>query len=121
MTLLRYKELGQCAKQLKSEINDTNPEWLYTPDAVEDDCLHSALECFQNQSSKLKQAKGSSFPFFERTINLLKVRKNDKAPVTPKSCKACQAYRKDSPRKFLESMVSLVQQLISKVRGIPST
>ncbi|XP_078534033.1 uncharacterized protein LOC144820339 [Lissotriton helveticus] len=89
-------------------------------------CLQSALECFQNQSSLLKEVTGSQVTgspvtgskssLFKKAVSLLKLRRSEKFPELKKECKPCEFYRKETPKNFLNSMGSLINRIIQTIK-----
>ncbi|XP_029442764.1 interleukin-21-like [Rhinatrema bivittatum] len=78
-TRRKCKEILKSAQEMKKSVTKLKPGLLHAPEGVKDDCLLSALECFQNQSSQLKpKAPVENF-------DLIKFHLTKKAKQSPQS------------------------------------
>uniref|UniRef100_A0A8C3S2Z6 Interleukin-21 n=1 Tax=Chelydra serpentina TaxID=8475 RepID=A0A8C3S2Z6_CHESE len=103
-TKLRYKELVKTVNELKKIVKKTN--------FISIKCLSSAFNCFQNASLHLEPANSQSSRNFEVMITRLR-RPIITDTITDMNCSACESYAKEAPRQFLDSFLSLLQEVIN--------
>uniref|UniRef100_A0A8C3IJL1 Interleukin-21 n=1 Tax=Chrysemys picta bellii TaxID=8478 RepID=A0A8C3IJL1_CHRPI len=105
-TKLRYKELVKTVIELKKIVKVKDVEHPNTK------CLSSAFNCFQNASLHLEPANSQSSRNFEVMITRLR-RPIIIDTITDMNCSPCESYAKEAPRQFLDSFLSLLQEVIN--------
>ncbi|KFP18826.1 Interleukin-21, partial [Egretta garzetta] len=105
----KYKQLLKTIKLLESLVKEKDAELLHTPENPVDECLFTAVTCFQKGIQKLQPKNSQVNSTFNHTIKVLKFSFSDPG----KHCEStCESYEKKKPKEFLKSFAKLIQQVI---------
>ncbi|NXI52491.1 IL21 protein, partial [Chloroceryle aenea] len=109
----KYKQVLKTIRLLETTVKDKDVELLHTPENPVDECLSTAVKCFQKGVLQLQPENSSVNGTFTQTITVLKrftyVEKRD----SPGECQSsCESYEKKNPREFLESFEKLIRKVI---------
>uniref|UniRef100_A0A8C4WSU7 Interleukin-21 n=1 Tax=Gopherus evgoodei TaxID=1825980 RepID=A0A8C4WSU7_9SAUR len=110
-TKLRYKELVKTVIELKKIVKVKDVEFLNTPEDSESKCLSSTFNCFQNASLHLEPANSQSSRNFD--VMITRLRRPIIIDTITDNCSPCESYAKEAPRQFLDSFLSLLQEVIN--------
>ncbi|XP_068536764.1 interleukin-21 isoform X1 [Anas acuta] len=69
---MKYKQLLKTIDQLKDVVKDKDAELLHTPENPVDECLFTAVTCFQKGTLKLQPKNSQVNSTFIKTVNILK-------------------------------------------------
>ncbi|NWX17855.1 IL21 protein, partial [Aegotheles bennettii] len=106
----KYKQLYKTIERLQTTVKDKDAEWLHTPENPVDECLFTAVTCFQNGTLKLQPKNSQVKPTFNLYIRVLK---GFPFSNPGEHCESsCESYEKKSPIEFLESFEKLITQVI---------
>uniref|UniRef100_A0A7M4E9R3 Interleukin-21 n=1 Tax=Crocodylus porosus TaxID=8502 RepID=A0A7M4E9R3_CROPO len=94
-----YKVLIKIIQNLKPKDSG----FLHTPKDITDECLPTALACFQNEILQLQPSRLEGKTCLVIT-NFLFVFKTCTSP--------CDSYEKEAPKDFLEGFTTLLRQVI---------
>ncbi|NXE74488.1 IL21 protein, partial [Cochlearius cochlearius] len=105
----KYKQLLKTIKVLESTVKDKDAELLHTPENPADECLFTAVTCFQKGTQKLQPKNSQVNSTLTHAIKVLKFSFSDPG----KHCESmCESYEKKIPTEFLKSFEKLIQQVI---------
>ncbi|NXI67157.1 IL21 protein, partial [Anseranas semipalmata] len=107
---MKYRQLVKTIEQLEAVVKDKDVELLHTPENPVDECLFTAVTCFQNGILKLQPKTSQINSTFIKTVNILK------KPIlkdSGKQCESsCESYTKKLPKEFLKSFAKLMKKVI---------
>ncbi|XP_068536765.1 interleukin-21 isoform X2 [Anas acuta] len=110
---MKYKQLLKTIDQLKDVVKDKDAELLHTPENPVDECLFTAVTCFQKGTLKLQPKNSQVNSTFIKTVNILK------RPIlkdSGKQCEStCESYEKKTPKEFLQSFSKLMKKVTIRV------
>ncbi|XP_005015611.1 interleukin-21 [Anas platyrhynchos] len=110
---MKYKQLLKTIDQLKDVVKDKDAELLHTPENPVDECLFTAVTCFQKGTLKLQPKNSQVNSTFIKTVNILK------RPIlkdSGKQCEStCESYEKKNPKEFLQSFSKLMKKVTIRV------
>ncbi|NXJ96242.1 IL21 protein, partial [Corythaixoides concolor] len=105
-----YKQLFKTITRLETTVKDKDVELLHTPENPVEECLFTAVTCFQKGVLKLQPENSQVNSTFTRTVRLLK---RFTLSDSGKQCESsCESYEKKTPKEFLKSFANLMQQVI---------
>ncbi|OPJ75810.1 interleukin-21 [Patagioenas fasciata monilis] len=105
--IAKYKQLLKTIHRLEPIVKDKDVELLHTPENPVDECLFTAVTCFQKGTLKLQPENSQVNSTFTQTIKALK-----RFNYSGKQCESsCESYEKKTPREFLKSFAKLIQKL----------
>ncbi|XP_014805306.1 PREDICTED: interleukin-21 [Calidris pugnax] len=113
--IVKYKQLVKTIRQLEPTVKDKDVELLHTPENPMDECLFTAVTCFQRGILKLQPANSQVNSTFSQTTKVLKnfTFRNPGKPVSQLHCESsCESYEKKNPKEFLKSFEKLIQKLL---------
>ncbi|NXX87928.1 IL21 protein, partial [Centropus bengalensis] len=105
----KYNQLLKTISELESRVKNKDAELLHTPENPGDECLFTAVTCFQKGTLKLQPKSSQENSTFTKTIKLLRrltVRNSGKCEST------CESYEKKTPKDFLKSFANLIKKVI---------
>ncbi|NXA28531.1 IL21 protein, partial [Ibidorhyncha struthersii] len=107
--MVKYKQLFKTIKRLETTVKNKDVELLHTPENPVDECLFTAVACFQNGTLKLQPENSQVNSTFTQTIKVLK-----NFPFSnPGTCESsCESYEKKNPKEFLKSFAKLIRKVI---------
>ncbi|NXL83807.1 IL21 protein, partial [Alectura lathami] len=107
---MKYKQLLKTIECLQDIVKDKDVELLHTPENPQDECLFTAVTCFQNGTLKLQPKDSQVQSKFNTTVNILRT------PIlkdSGKQCEStCESYEKKAPKAFLRSFAKLMKKVI---------
>ncbi|KFP86972.1 Interleukin-21, partial [Apaloderma vittatum] len=105
----KYKQLFKTIKLLETSVKDTDAELLHTPGNPAEECLFTAVTCFQTGILKLQPKNSSVNSTFTQAVKVLR---NFSLHNSGKQCESsCESYEKKSPTEFLKSFTKLITQV----------
>ncbi|KAM6361111.1 interleukin-21 [Alca torda] len=108
--IVKYKQLFKTIRQLEPIVKDKDVELLHTPENPVDECLFTAVTCFQKGILKLQPANSQVNSTFNQTTKVLK---NFTFSNPGKHCESsCESYEKKKPKEFLKSFAKLIKKLL---------
>ncbi|XP_009963437.1 interleukin-21 [Tyto alba] len=108
--IAKYKQLLKTIKRLENTVKDKDVELLYTPENLVDECLFTAVTCFQKGTLKLQPENSQVHSTFTQSIEILK---RFTLSNPGKQCESsCESYEKKTPKEFLKSFAKLIQKLL---------
>ncbi|XP_064918203.1 interleukin-21 [Columba livia] len=108
--IAKYKQLLKTIDRLEPIVKDKDVELLHTPENPVDECLFTAVTCFQKGTLKLQPESSQVNSTFTQTIKALK---RFTFNNSGKQCESsCESYEKKTPREFLKSFAKLIQKVI---------
>ncbi|NXC38410.1 IL21 protein, partial [Penelope pileata] len=106
----KYKQLFKTIGELKDIVKDEDVELLHTPENPGDECLFTAVTCFQNGMLKLQPKDSQVHSKFNKLVSILK---RNILQDSGKQCESsCESYQKRSPKEFLLSFRNLMTKVI---------
>nr|XP_005510723.1 interleukin-21 [Columba livia] len=113
--IAKYKQLLKTIDRLEPIVKDKDVELLHTPENPVDECLFTAVTCFQKGTLKLQPESSQVNSTFTQTIKALK---RFTFNNSGKQCESsCESYEKKTPREFLKSFAKLIQKVIRHTRA----
>ncbi|NXY80940.1 IL21 protein, partial [Alcedo cyanopectus] len=107
--IAKYKQLLKTIKLLEATVKDKDVEQLHTPENPVDECLSTAVSCFQRGVLKLQPANSKVRGTFNQTVRVLK----NFAFSSPGECESsCESYEKKTPKEFLKNFEKLMMKVI---------
>ncbi|NXD78580.1 IL21 protein, partial [Halcyon senegalensis] len=105
----KYKQLLKTIQLLETTVKDKDVELLYTPENPVDECLSTAVKCFQKGVLQLQPENSKVNATFTQTVSILK-----SFPFSsPGECQSsCESYEKKKPKEFLKSFKKLIKKVI---------
>ncbi|NWX45211.1 IL21 protein, partial [Steatornis caripensis] len=108
--IAKYKQLLKTIQLLENTVKDKDVELLHTPENPVDECLFTAVTCFQKGTLKLQPENSQANSTFTQTVKVLRIFTFGNRG---KQCESsCESYEKKSPKEFLRSFAKLIQQVI---------
>ncbi|NWS75282.1 IL21 protein, partial [Crotophaga sulcirostris] len=105
----KYNQLLKTIEQLETTVKDKDVELLHTPENPVDECLFTAVTCFQKGILKLQPKTSQVNSTFTKTIKVLK---RFTVSNSGKCESSCDSYKKKAPQEFLKSFAKLIQKVI---------
>ncbi|NWH57343.1 IL21 protein, partial [Geococcyx californianus] len=105
----KYTQLLKTIEQLETRVKDKDVELLHTPENSVDECLFTAVTCFQKGILKLQPKNSHVNSTFTKAIKVLQrftVRDSGKCESS------CESYETKAPKEFLKSFAKLIQKVI---------
>ncbi|NXT29371.1 IL21 protein, partial [Syrrhaptes paradoxus] len=107
---VKYRQLLKAIRQLEMTVKDKDVELLYTPENPADECLSTAVTCFQSGTLKLQPENSQVNSTFTHAV---KAFKRLILSDSGKRCESsCESYEKKTPKEFLKSFEKLIQKVI---------
>ncbi|XP_009513489.2 interleukin-21 [Phalacrocorax carbo] len=106
--IAKYKQIFKTINLLETTVKDKDVELLHTPENPAEECLSTAVTCFQKGTLKLQPENSTVNATFTQTIKTLK---RFTLSSRGKCESSCESYEKKSPKEFLKSFAKLIQQL----------
>uniref|UniRef100_A0A8C0G4P2 Interleukin n=1 Tax=Bubo bubo TaxID=30461 RepID=A0A8C0G4P2_BUBBB len=108
--IAKYKQLLKTITRLENTVKDKDVELLHTPENPVDECLFTAVTCFQKGTLKLQPENSQVNSTFIRTVSVLK---KFTLSDSGKQCESsCESYEKKTPKEFLKSYAKLIKKVI---------
>ncbi|XP_053920240.1 interleukin-21 isoform X2 [Cuculus canorus] len=110
----KYLQLLKSINELEIRVKDKGVELLHTPENPVDECLFTAVTCFQNGTLKLQPNNSQENSTFTKAIKNLRrliVRDSGKCESS------CESYEKKTPKMFLKSFAKLIQKLFKETQS----
>ncbi|NWW50555.1 IL21 protein, partial [Pedionomus torquatus] len=108
--IVKYKQLLKTIRRLEPTVRNKDVELLHTPENPVDECLFTAVTCFQRGILKLQPANSQVNSTFTQTTKVLK---NFTFSNPGKQCESsCESYERKSPKEFLKSFANLIKKVI---------
>ncbi|NXI35647.1 IL21 protein, partial [Galbula dea] len=109
--IAKYRQLHKTIRRLETTVKDKDAEWLHTPENPAEECLFTAVSCFQNGILKLQPKNSQVKSTFTPAVQLLS--KRFTVSDSGQDCKSsCESYEKKSPKDFLKSLEKLIQKVM---------
>uniref|UniRef100_A0A663MGK8 Interleukin-21 n=1 Tax=Athene cunicularia TaxID=194338 RepID=A0A663MGK8_ATHCN len=101
--IVKYRQLHKTITRLQNTVKDKDVELLHTPENPVDECLFTAVACFQKGTLKLQPENSEVNSTFIQAITV----------GFPHNCESsCESYEKKTPKEFLKSFEKLIQKVI---------
>ncbi|XP_069710947.1 interleukin-21 [Phaenicophaeus curvirostris] len=110
----KYHQLLKSISELEIRVKDKGVELLHTPENPADECLFTAVTCFQNGTLKLQPNNNQEKTTFTKAIRHLK---RLIVSDSGKCESSCESYEKKTPKKFLKSFAKLIQKLFKEAQS----
>ncbi|KFP42124.1 Interleukin-21, partial [Chlamydotis macqueenii] len=107
--IVKYKQLHKTINRLEATVKDKDVELLHTPENPVDECLFTAVTCFQKGMLKLQPENSQVNATFIQTISVLK--KFTLSDPGKKCDSSCESYEKKTPKEFLKSFAKLMKKV----------
>ncbi|NXE19286.1 IL21 protein, partial [Ardeotis kori] len=107
--IVKYKQLQKTINRLEATVKDKDVELLHTPENPMDECLFTAVTCFQKGMLKLQPENSQGNATFIQTISVLK--KFTFSDPGKKCDSSCESYEKKTPKEFLKSFAKLMKKV----------
>ncbi|NXJ77046.1 IL21 protein, partial [Trogon melanurus] len=105
----KYKQLFKTIKRLETSVKDKDVELLHTPGNPTEECLFTAVTCFQTGILKLQPENSSVNSTFTQAVKVLQ---GFTFHNPGKQCESsCESYEKKSPKEFLKSFTKLITRV----------
>ncbi|XP_026703182.1 interleukin-21 [Athene cunicularia] len=113
--IVKYRQLHKTITRLQNTVKDKDVELLHTPENPVDECLFTAVACFQKGTLKLQPENSEVNSTFIQAITVLK---KFTLRDSGKQCESsCESYEKKTPKEFLKSFEKLIQKVIRHTRA----
>ncbi|XP_077137179.1 interleukin-21 [Ranitomeya variabilis] len=113
LNIYRCREIQKVVKKINQIANKTHPLSFHVPTDVKEECLDTALKCFQSQAHKLHVATRKNKPDLDNCIRKVKLSN----PHDRESCTPCSNYTEQSPEVFLNRMELLLQKIVNNFKS----
>ncbi|NXW58912.1 IL21 protein, partial [Eurystomus gularis] len=106
----KYKQLLRTIERLENIVKNKDVELLHTPENPVDECLFTAVTCFQKGTMKLQLEDSRENASFTHAIKVFKTFTISNPGTHCES--SCESYKKKTPKEFLESFKKVIQKVI---------
>ncbi|NXE12161.1 IL21 protein, partial [Lophotis ruficrista] len=107
--IAKYRQLQKTINLLEAKVKDKDVELLHTPENPVDECLFTAVTCFQKGILKLQPENSQVNNTFIQTTSVLK--KFTFSDPGKKCDSSCESYEKKTPKEFLKSFAKLMKKV----------